>query len=231
MREHPEHHTMNVILFGASGMIGHGVLLECLDDPGVTKVLAIGRTPCGVTHEKLEEILHHDFYDFGALAGRLAGYDACFFCLGVSSAGMSEADYTRITFDIAAAAARAVLAASPAIAFCFISGQGTNAEGSSMWARVKGRTENHLLAMPFRQATMFRPGFIQPLRGITSKTPLYRAVYAVFGPLFPVLSRLFPGSMTTTVRVGRAMLHVARHGAPKRVLETTDINALAALPG
>jgi uncharacterized protein YbjT (DUF2867 family) len=209
-------------------MIGAGVLLECLDDPGVSKVLAVGRTTCGVQHAKLEEVLHRDFFDFTALADKLAGYDACFFCLGVSSAGMSEADYTRVTYDITVAAAIAVLAANPKIAICFISGQGTDSaeRGRSMWARVKGRAENHLLAMPFGAKYMFRPGFIQPLRGITSKTKLYRAIYAVMGPMFPVLSRLFPGSVTTTQRVGRAMIHVVRNGAPTAILETTAINAL-----
>src|SRR5882672_9507395 len=212
---------MNVILFGASGMIGKGVLLECLDDAGISKVLAIGRSACGVQHEKLEEVLHRDLLDFTPIAGRLAGYDACFFCLGISSAGMSEADYTRVTYDITVAAANAVLAANPKIVMCFVSGQGTDGteRGSSMWARVKGRAENHLHGMPFGAKYMFRPGFIQPLRGITSKTNLYRGLYVVLGPIFPLLHRLFPGSITTTERIGRAMIQVTRNGAPSAILE------------
>ncbi len=219
---------MKVILFGASGMIGKGVLLECLDDPAVEKVLSVGRTASDVAHPKLEQILHRDFSDFSAVEGRLVGYDACFFCLGVSSAGMSEADYTRVTYDIAVCAAEAVVRASPGSVLCFVSGQGTDSSerGRSMWARVKGRTENRLLGMPFRAAYMFRPGFIRPLRGITSRTALYRALYVAIGPLFPLLELLAPGSLTTTERVGRAMIRATREGGPSRVLETPAINAL-----
>jgi uncharacterized protein YbjT (DUF2867 family) len=219
---------MNVIVFGASGMIGQGVLLECLDAPDVSHVLSIGRSRTGISHPKLEEVTHSDFLELSVLAGRLAGYDACFYCLGVSSAGMSEADYTRVTHDFAVAVAAALLRESPAIVLCFVSGAGTDAteKGRSMWARVKGRTENALLGMPFRAAYMFRPGVIQPLRGIRSKTALYRGLYAVMGPFFPLLLRVLPGAVTTTELVGRAMLEVARSGSPERVLRTPAINAL-----
>lgn len=219
---------MKVILFGATGMIGQGVLRECLADPGVERVLCVVRSPLGQTHEKLTELSHKDFTDYSAVEPQLAGYDACLFCLGISSVGMSEADYTRITYDFTLAAARAVLKASPGVTFEYISGASTDGtgEGRVMWARVKGRTENALLAMPFKAAYMFRPGFIQPLHGIKSKTPLYTAIYAVVGVFYPLFRWMAPGMVTNTERLGRAMLHVARGGAPKRVLETSDINAI-----
>lgn len=220
---------MNVLVFGASGMVGSGVVHECLDDDRVESVLVIGRSACGLAGEKLREILRDDFFDYSDIAADIAGHDACFFCLGVSSAGMSEADYHRLTFDLTVAAAQAVLAASPGVTFCYVSGQGTDSseEGRFMWARVKGRTENHLLAMPFRQAFMFRPGFIQPLKGVRSKTKLYQALYNVSGPVLPLLRRFAPNAVTTTENVGRAMIEVALHGSSKRILETRDINRLA----
>jgi uncharacterized protein YbjT (DUF2867 family) len=162
------------------------------------------------------------------VASQLAGYDACFFCLGVSAAGMSEAAYARVTYDLTLAVAETLARLNPGMTFVYVSGMGTDASehGRVMWARVKGRTENALLRLPFRGAYMFRPGFIQPLHGIRSKTRLYRAVYAVTTPLFPLLKMLGPGAITTTEQVGRAMIAVARDGYPKRVLEQRDINAL-----
>ena len=220
---------MRVVIFGASGMVGRGVLLECLDDAGVRAVTAVGRSACVDSHPKLAELLHYDFFHYSAVEVSLAGCDACFFCLGVSSAGMREAAYSRLTLDLTLAAAEAVLRASPAAVFCYVSGSGTDSteKGRSMWARVKGRTENRLLAMPFRAVYMFRPGYIQPLRGIRSKTALYRAAYNVLGPFFPIWQALAPDAVTTTVKVGRAMIRVAGDGYPTRVLETRDINALA----
>lgn len=219
---------MRVILFGATGMVGKGVLLEALDDPAVEKVLSISRSPLDVTHAKLEEVLHKDFLDFAPLSGKLAGFDACFFCLGVSSVGMNEADYARVTHDVTLAAAKAVLAASPQAVFTYVSGAGTDSteKGRTMWARVKGRTENELLAMPFRGAFMFRPGFIRPLRGIKSKTGWYQAFYVALKPFGALLDR--SASATTTTRIGLAMLECAEKGALKRVLDPVDINALAA---
>jgi uncharacterized protein YbjT (DUF2867 family) len=218
---------MNVLLFGATGMVGDGVLHECIADPRVASVLAVGRSPLGVTHPKLREKRRTDFFDYADLAGDLAAIDACFFCLGVSSAGMSEADYTRQTFDLTLAAARALADAHPGATFCYVSGEGTDGSerGRTMWARVKGRTENALLALPL-DAYMFRPGFIRARRGSRSKTPLYRALYAVLGPLYPVLARLAPTHVTTAENVGRAMIAAAAVGYPKRVLENPDINAL-----
>ncbi|MEJ2186560.1 MAG: epimerase [Gemmatimonadota bacterium] len=221
---------MNVVLFGATGMVGSGVLLECLDDPRVASVLVVGRRSCGVTHPKLTEVLHDDFFDYSALGPHLSGLDACFFCLGVSAAGMNEAEYTRLTHDLTLAAARALLDRNPDMVFCYVSGLGTDSteSGRAMWARVKGRTENALLAMPFRGAYMFRPGFIQPLRGVRSRTRLYAALYRVAGPFFPLLRRLFPRQVTTSVRVGRAMIRVAAEGYASPILESHVIDGLGA---
>ena len=221
---------MRVILFGATGMIGQGVLRECLLDSRVSRVLAIGRAASGKKHEKLEDLVVADLYDYSAVATKLAGVDACFFCLGVTSAGMSEAEYTRITLDLSLAAAAALLRANPGMRMNFISGAGADSseEGRTMWARVKGRAENALLAMPFEQVTIFRPGIIQPLHGITSRTFSYRVLYSALAPLIPVVHALAPGQITTTERIGRAMIRVALAGSAKRVLLNADINAAAA---
>jgi uncharacterized protein YbjT (DUF2867 family) len=191
---------MKVILFGASGMVGQGVLRECLRDPRVTTVLAVGRSSTAETHAKLRQIVHPDFTDFSSLEAELGGADACFFCLGVSSAGMSEADYRRVTFDFTLAAARTLAKASPGLTFIYVSGTGTDssARGRSMWARVKGETENALFALPFKRAYMFRPGFIQPMHGVTSRTRLYRLLYAVTTPLFPLVKLVSGKAAITT---------------------------------
>jgi uncharacterized protein YbjT (DUF2867 family) len=222
---------MKVILFGATGMVGQGVLRECLLDPEVERVLAVGRTATGQTHAKLTERVHENLLDLSTLEPELAGYDACFFCLGVSAAGMSEADYRHVTYDFTLSVARTLVQRNPAMTFIYVSGTGTNSSerGGAMWARVKGETENALLKLPFKATYLFRPGFIQPLHGIVSKTKLYRAVYTVLGPLYPVLKALAPKYITTTEGVGRAMLVVAKRGAPKTVLENADIAALGAV--
>ena len=219
---------MRVILFGATGMVGAGVLIECLDDPRVEAVLAVTRSPLTTRHGKLRELLRSDFFDYGDVRGQLADYDACFFCLGVSAAGMSEPDYSRMTYDLTIAVARVLAELNPGMTFCYVSGQGTDSseEGRFMWARVKGRTENELLRMPF-DAYMFRPGFIQPLKGVRSKTKVYQAFYTVLGWLLPLLRRVMPGQLTTTENVGRAMINAAAHGYSKRVLTPADINDLA----
>jgi uncharacterized protein YbjT (DUF2867 family) len=208
-------------------MVGQGVLRECLLDPGVDEVLVIGRTPTGRQHRKLRELNPGDLYDLGPIEGELDGWDACFFCLGVSSVGMSEADYRRVTYDLTMSIAGTLHAHNPDMTFVYVSGAGTDSteSGRSMWARVKGATENALLAMPW-PAYMFRPAYIQPVAGVTSKTRWYAAMYAVAAPLYPVIRRLAPGIATTTEQLGKAMLAAARTGAPKRVLETRDINAL-----
>ena len=220
---------MKVILFGATGMVGSGVLAECLADPRVESVVSVVRSVGGVTHPRLREVRHRDFSDFAPLRSAIEGADACFFCLGVSSFRLGEDEYRRLTYDITLAAARIVLDAAPRAVFCYVSGEGTDSTGRArvMWARVKGQTEQALLAMPFRGAYMFRPGYIQPLAGVRSKTALYRTAYAVLAPLYPLLQRLAPAHMTTSVNVGRAMLEVAVHGYPRPVLENTDINRAA----
>jgi len=214
-------------VLGASGMVGGGVVLECLDHPRIETVLVVGRSPCGITHSKLQELIVEDLFHLERVAHRLRGYDACFWCLGVSAAGMSGEAYRRITRDLTLTVVGMLAELNPRLAVCFVSGQGTDRTGRSrmMWARVKGETENALLALPIR-AHMFRPGFIRPLRGVTSKTRLYRALYAVLAPVGPLLERLFPRSITTTAQVGRAMIRTALEGHPKDVLETADINAL-----
>ncbi|WP_242342690.1 NAD-dependent epimerase/dehydratase family protein [Anaeromyxobacter terrae] len=220
---------MRIVLFGATGMVGQGALRECLRDPDVERVLAIGRSPTGQRDEKLREVVRADPSDLSGLEGELAACDACFFCLGVSSAGMSERDYRRVTYELTLAVARTLVACNPRMTFVYVSGAGTDSTGRarSMWARVKGETENALLRLPFASAYMFRPGFIQALHGITSRTRLYRALYPLLSPLFPVLNALLPDQVTTTERIGRAMLAVAKRGAKSPVLETRDINELA----
>lgn len=220
---------MKVILFGATGMVGQGVLRECLLDPTVETVLAVGRSPVEPPHAKLRNLVHADFTRFGDVADQLTGYDACFFCLGVSSVGMREADYERVTYDITLAAAQTLVRLNPGMTFVYVSGAGTDSSegGRMMWARVKGKTENALLCLPFKAAYMFRPGAIQPRHGVRSKTAAYRVLYSMTAPLLPLLRRLSPGLILTTDQIGRAMLVVARKGAPKKVLESRDISALA----
>lgn len=217
---------MKVILFGATGMVGQGALRACLLDPSVESVLAVGRSPTGQTNAKLREIRHTDFLDLSAIEGQLVGYDACFFCLGVSSLGQSEESYRRLTYDLTMAVATTLAKCNPRMTFIYVSGQGTDGTGHGrvMWARIKGKTENDLLKLPFGAAYMFRPGGIQPLHGIKSKTAWYRAMYAVTAPLWTLFNRIAPKYVTTTEKLGSAMIAVARHGDVKRVLENDDIN-------
>ena len=219
---------MKVILLGATGMVGQGVVRECLLDPEVETVLAIGRNATVQQHEKLHEIVHNDLFDLSAIEGKLSGYDACFFCLGVSAVGMNEEAYRRVTYDLTISVARTLARLNPARTFIYVSGSGTDSteRGRMMWARVKGKTENALLQMPFKAVYMFRPGYIQPLHGIRTKTRWYRAIYAVIGPLYPIWKLLFPKYVTTTECVGRAMLNVAKRGSPKSVLENQDIRSV-----
>jgi uncharacterized protein YbjT (DUF2867 family) len=219
---------VRVVLFGATGMIGQGVLRECLLDDGVQAVLSVARRTTNQEHPKLREIVHQDFTNFSAIASELSGYDACFFCLGVSSVGMSEEDYRRVTHDTAVAAAKTLLEQNPGFTFVFVSGMGTDSSesGGTMWARVKGATENTLLSMPFKASYMVRPAAVRPVHGERSRATTTRVGYALFGWLVPVASFLFPKYVTTTERLARAMLHLVRHGAPTRVLESTDIDQL-----
>jgi len=217
----------DVILFGATGMVGQGVLREALLDPEVGRVLTIGRNATGQQHPKLRELVLADLFDYSAIESQLAGFDACIFTLGVSAAGMTEEAYLHLTYDLTLAAAKTLARLNPDLVFVYVSGQGTDSteHGRMMWARVKGRTENALLRL-FERAVMFRPGFIQPLHGIRSKTKAYQLFYTILGPLLPLLRRLFPRRITTTEALGKAMLQVAKHGSPKRVLEMADITAM-----
>jgi uncharacterized protein YbjT (DUF2867 family) len=219
---------LKVILFGATGMVGQGALRECLLDPDVAEVLVIGRTPIGRAHAKIREVVHKDLYDLSPIASQLAGYDACFFSLGVSSVGMTEADYTKVTHDLTLAVAHVLARQNPQMVFLYVSGTGTDSteRGKTMWARVKGRTENELLRGPFRAAYMLRPGYIQPMHGVKSKTPLYRIFYVVLSWLYPVIRLVARKYAITTEDLGRAMIQIARSGAPKRVLENFDIEAI-----
>jgi uncharacterized protein YbjT (DUF2867 family) len=218
---------MKVILFGASGMVGQAVLRECLLDAGVEKVLSVGRVATGRQHAKLQEIVRPDLFDLSSVGEQLAGYDACFFCLGISAVGMKEADYRRITYGLTMSVAAMLVERNPAMTFIYISGNGSDSAERSrmMWARVKGKTENDLLNMRFKAAYMFRPGYIQPLHGVRSKIAWYRGFYVVLAWLYPLL-KLVPKYVTTTECVGRAMILVARNGYATRVLESSDINKL-----
>ena len=219
---------MNVIVFGASGMVGGGILRECFDDPNIDAILSVGRRSSGMVHPKLREVLLPDLFRLDDLKDDLAGYQACFYCLGVSAAGMSEADYRRVTLDLATLAAKVLEEVSPGLTFCYVSAQGADSSemGRIMWARVRGETENRLLQLPV-PAFIFRPGLIQPLKGVRSRIRYVRVLYRVIGPFFPVLNRLFPNQVTTSVRIGQAMIRAATAGYSKRVLEPRDINALA----
>jgi uncharacterized protein YbjT (DUF2867 family) len=221
---------VKVILFGATGMVGQGVLRECLLDPGVRAVVSVGRSPIGRADPKLREIIHEDLRDLSPMAAQLSGFDACFFCLGVASAGMTEADYRRVTFDITLEAATTLVRLNPEMTFVYVSGAGADSseKGRVMWARVRGETENAILRLPFKTVAVIRPAGIIPLHGITSRTPLYRLAYSVTRPLWPALYRMFPQFVTTTERLARGMLRIARRGAPKPVLEARDINGLTA---
>ncbi len=215
---------MDVILFGATGMVGQGVLRECLRDPDITRVLSIVRQPAGAQHPKLRKIVHPDFSSFENIAAELSGLDACFYCLGVSSAGMTEENYRRVTYDYTIAAATTLARFNPGMTFIFVSGTGTDSteKGRTMWARIKGKTENHLLTLPFKAAYMFRPAGIRPMHGIRSRTRSYRFLYALTRPVLPLVTRLFPAYVTTTEQLARAMIKVANYGYPKPIIEARD---------
>ncbi len=217
---------MRVILFGATGMVGAGALIECLADNRVTAIVSVSRRPTSLTHPKLREVLHSDFFNYSAIQSEFAAADACFFALGVSAVGKSEADYSHMTFDLTMAAATAIVSECPQATFSYVSGTGTDSteHGRVMWARVKGKTENALLALPFRAAFMFRPGFIQPMKGVQSSFRLYRAAYVVTSPFFSLIRTRFPRFVTTSENVGRALINVSDTGYPKRILESDDIN-------
>jgi uncharacterized protein YbjT (DUF2867 family) len=221
---------VKVVLFGATGMVGQGVLRECLLDPDVESVLAVVRISSLPQHDKLREVVHQDVSDLSMIEGRLSGYEACFFCLGVSAIGMKEEAYRRVTYDLTLSVARTLAKLNPTMTFIYVSGAGTDTteRGRLMWARVKGRTENALLQVPFKAVFLFRPAYIQPLHGIRTKTVWYAAAYALMRPLYPLWKMLFPNYVTTTECVGRAMLNATKRGFSKPILENRDINRMCA---
>jgi uncharacterized protein YbjT (DUF2867 family) len=218
---------MKVVMFGATGMVGQGVVRECLLDPGIESVVSVGRSRGMVRDPRFHEVVTTDLLDLTPVAAELSGVDACFFCLGVSSTGMSEVDYRRITYDITMTAAAAVAAQNPRATFVYVSGVGADStgQGRTMWARVRGETENALLATSL-DTYVLRPGYIQPLHGATSRTRLYRVVYRFGRVCYPLLRTVFPKHVSTTEQIGRAMIGLARHGAGERILYSEAFNAI-----
>jgi len=218
---------INAIVTGATGMVGKAVLLECLENDAVASVLVVGRREVGIAHPKLKEVVVPDFSKLDEIKAELAGHNACFFCLGVSSLGMNEADYRKITYDLTLNFAEALVGICPEMTFCYVSGSGTNATGKSMWARVKGETENALLALPFKAAFMFRPAYIHPMKGVKSGTGIYNALLMVTKFLYPVIRAVIPKYTTTSENVGIAAINIALHGDGRQIVESNDINRLA----
>ncbi len=216
---------IKVIITGASGMVGEGVMHECLNHPNVEAVLVIGRKPCGTEHPKLKEIIHKDFFNLSPISDQLKGYDACYFCLGVSSVGMKEPEYTKLTHDLTLHAAELMSTLNPEMTFCYVSGAATDSteKGKSMWARVKGKTENDLLKLPFKAAYMFRPGYMHPTPNLNNTLKYYK--YITW--MYPLLKTLFPGSVSTLADLGQSMLGVTLKGYDKNVLEVTDLKKVA----
>jgi uncharacterized protein YbjT (DUF2867 family) len=216
---------IKVIVTGATGMVGEGVMHECLKHPDVEKVLVVNRKPCGVTHPKLTELIHADFLNLSAVESSLSGYDACYFCMGVSSVNMKEVNYERLTYALTLHWAKTLSRLNPDMTFCYVSGAGTDSSenGKSMWARVKGKTENHLLKLPFRRAYVFRPALIEPMKGLKNTLSLYK----YFGWLVPPIRVFFPNYTIGLRDIGIAMIHAVTRGYPKSVLEVPDIKALA----
>jgi uncharacterized protein YbjT (DUF2867 family) len=216
---------IKAIITGATGMVGEGVLHECLQHPDIESVLVINRRPCNVSHPKLTEIIHENFTDLSAIEHQLGGYNACFFCLGVSSVGMKEDKYTKFTYDLTMGFAGTLAGLNPEMTFCYVSGAGTDSseKGKMMWARVKGKTENDLMKLPFKKAYMFRPAFIEPTKGLKNS---YRA-YKFLSPLIPVIRVLLPKHICKLSEIGIAMINSVNLGFDKQVLEVKDIKELA----
>lgn len=218
----------NVIITGATGMVGKGVLLECIDHSDIEKILLVNRSSTGITHPKVKEVLIKDFFHLESIKEEMAGFHACFFCLGITSIGQSEANYTKITYDLTLNFASEFLRKNAESIFCYVSGTGTDSseKGRSMWARVKGKTENDLLTLGFKKTYMFRPGYIQPLRGIRSKTGWYQAIYNIFKPVYLILKH-FPSTATNTTNMGLAMINILDGSYPNSILENKEINQLS----
>jgi hypothetical protein len=216
---------LNVIITGATGMVGEGVLHECLLHPSVEEVLVINRKPCNVIHPKLKEIIHADFFDISAIESQLTGYNACYFCLGVSSIGMKEPEYYRLTYTLTINVASTLVRLNPGMTFCYVSGGGTDSteKGRSMWARVKGKTENELMRMPFKQVFAFRPGYMHPTKGLKNTLPYYKYL----SWMYPFFRAVFPKMVSTLAELGQAMINVSRFGYEKQIIDVKDIVKLA----
>lgn len=220
---------MNILIFGATGMVGQGVLRQCLLDPEVQQVLTIGRSAgqnrTGIDSPKLHELVHPNLWDYSTIESSLLNFDACFFCLGVTSTGMTEAEYARVTLGIPVAAAETLARLNPKMTFIFVSAVGADGseKGKLMWARVKGKAENSILQLPFH-GYVFRPAAIQPSHGEQSRTTSYRILYTLTKPILPLLRKIIPAYVTSTEQIGRAMLSVAKRRISRRILESKDIN-------
>ena len=212
---------IKVIITGATGMVGEGVLHECLHHPAVSSILIINRKPCGVVHSKIKEIIHTDFYDLSAIESQLEGYNACFFCLGTSSVGMNKADYTKVTYTLTMNFAETLCRLNPDMTFCFVSGGSTDSseKGRVMWARVKGKTENDLMKLPFKRVYNFRPGYMHPTRGLKNTLSYYKYI----SWLYPILRSMASKYVSTLSELGLAMIHSVNRGYGKQVLEVKDI--------
>jgi uncharacterized protein YbjT (DUF2867 family) len=217
--------TIKVIITGVTGMVGEGVLHECLSEPNVESVLVVNRKPCGVKHEKLREIIHKDFFDLSSIENLLTGYDACYFCAGVTSVAKNEAEYRHLTYDLTFNFAKVLLKKNPEMNFCYVSGVGTDSseKGKVMWARVKGKTENDLIQLPFKATYMFRPGYIQPIRGLQNT----KGFYNVLAPFYPLWKILFPKYLIKLEELGKAMINSTLFGYDKKILECKDIVKLS----
>ncbi|MDP4117535.1 MAG: NAD-dependent epimerase/dehydratase family protein [Bacteroidota bacterium] len=215
---------IKAIIFGATGMVGEGVLHECLNHPEVESVLVINRKPCGVQHNKLKEIIVKDLQDISELSDQICGYNACYFCAGVSSVGMKEPEYRQITYDLTMTVANFLVRLNPEMVFCYISGLGTDSseKGRLMWARIKGKTENDLMKLPFKAAYMFRPGFIQPTKGLKNAYKIYK----VLTPFFPLFEALFPSQVCKLSEIGNSMINVTLNGSEIKILDCKDIRRL-----
>lgn len=212
---------ISAIVTGATGMVGEGVLHECLLHPDVEKILVINRRPCGVSHPKLTEIIHTDFFDLSPVLEKLKGYNACYFCLGVSSIRMKEDEFYRLTYGLTLNFAKTVSGLNPDMTFCYVSGAGTDSteKGRAMWARVKGKTENDIMKLSFKSAYMFRPGFMKPTKGLKNTLWFYRGSFLIY----PLLRLVFPGTTCTLSEVGIAMINAALYGYEKNIIEVRDI--------
>lgn len=221
---------LKVIIFGSTGMVGKGVLYECIDSENVESILLINRSSLGIESKKVKEILHNDFTDFSGIESKMKEYDACYFSLGVSAAGMNEKKYKKISYDFTLAAAKTLRKLNDNMTFIYVSGVGTDSseKGRSMWARVKGKTENDIQKLGFKETYMYRPGYIQPMKGIKSKTKLYNALYVFSKPLYPLLKLLIPNQITTTEKLGKSMINITLKPYSKKIITNHDINIIAA---